>query len=187
MALQGIEKKHEISRVRILRDTRPLSEQVLEMLATLPAIVIMYVSLVFCLIFVPPLFEIAFLVGIAYFFVPLSRRADIPLRKRKSLHEMDPNDQNPGTRKAQMARGIGFIGNRSSDNAEIWADADLLKTHLFILGSTGAGKTEMLISLAYNALIWGSGFSYTDGKGDVSLFASGSEVEIAVTAKRRSA
>jgi intracellular multiplication protein IcmO len=171
MALQGIEKKHEINRVRILRDTRPMFEQVMEILATLPAVVITYMCLAFCLVFIPPTFELVLLVGVVYFFIPLSRKPDIPLRKRKSLHEIDHNDIHPGTRKAQESRGIGFLGNRISDNAEIWADADLLKTHMFILGSTGAGKTEMLISLAYNALLWGSGFSYTDGKGDVSLFA----------------
>lgn len=31
-------------------------------------------------------------------------------------------------------------------------------------------NTEMLVSLAYNALVQGSGFIYTDGKGDNSLF-----------------
>jgi len=171
MALQGIEKKHEIERVRILRDTRPMSAQVLEMLATLPAVVIMYVCLAFCLVFIPPLFETALVVGVAYFFVPLSRKPDIPLRKRRSLHEIDPNDRHPGTRKAQMARGILNLGNRVSDNAEVWADADLLKTHVFEAGSTGAGKTEGLISMCYNALVWASGYFYGDGKGDVSCFA----------------
>lgn len=171
MALQGIEKHHEIKRTRILRDTRPLSEQILEMMASLPAVVITYVCLVFCLFFFVPSFEIVLILGVGYFFIPLSRRPDIPFRKRKSLHEIDHNDRHPGTRKPQMSRGIAFIGNRKSDNAEIWAANEDLRTHVFVIGSTGAGKTEGLISLAYNALTWGSGFSYTDGKGDVSLYA----------------
>ncbi|MGL6030197.1 MAG: TraM recognition domain-containing protein, partial [Legionella sp.] len=37
--------------------------------------------------------------------------------------------------------------------------------------STGSGKTEALVSLAYNALVQGSGFIYVDGKGDNSLYA----------------
>ena len=40
-----------------------------------------------------------------------------------------------------------------------------------IFGSTGSGKTEALVSIAYNALLQGSGFIYVDGKGDNSLFA----------------
>jgi len=171
MALNGIEKHHEIRRTRILRDTRPLMEQTLEMFGTLQAIVIIYVCLVFCLIYFPPTFEIVLLLGIGYFFVPLARKHDIPLRKRKSLHEIDLNDRHPGTRKPQESRGIGFLGNRMHDNAEIWADADLLKTHIFEAGSTGAGKTEGLISLCDNALNWGSGYFYGDGKGDVTCFA----------------
>ena len=44
-----------------------------------------------------------------------------------------------------------------------------MRTHVLIFGSTGSGKTEALISLAYNALVQGSGFIYVDGKGDNSL------------------
>ncbi|MDH0342142.1 TraM recognition domain-containing protein [Chromobacterium haemolyticum] len=171
MALQGIEKHHEINRTRILRDTRPLGEQMFEIMASLPAVMITYVCLVYCLLFIVPSFELVFLIGIGYFFVPFSRKPDIPFRKRKSLHEIDHNDRHPGTGKSQISRGIAFLGNRKSDNAEIWAANEDLRTHAFVIGSTGAGKTEGLISLAYNALTWGSGFSYTDGKGDVSLYA----------------
>ncbi len=171
MALQGIEKHHEIRRTRILRDTRPLSEQVLEILAGLPAIVIVYVSLVFCLFFLVPSFELVLLIGLVYFFIPLNKKPDVPFRIRKSLHEIDYKDKDPGTGKPQMSRGIAFIANRKGDNAEIWAANEDLRTHAFIIGSTGAGKTEGLVSIAYNALVWGSGFSYTDGKGDVSLYA----------------
>ncbi len=46
-----------------------------------------------------------------------------------------------------------------------------MRTHVLIFGSTGSGKTEALVSLAFNALVHGSGFIYVDGKGDNSLFA----------------
>lgn len=170
MALLGIEKHHEIQRTRILRDTRPLLEQALEMLSSLPAVVIIYVCLVFILVVFPALFDIVLILAISYFFIPLNRKPDIPFRKRQSLHEIDYNDIHPATKKPQKSRGIAFVGNRKSDNAEVWlANADA-RQHFFFAGSTGAGKTEGLISLAFNALTWGSGFGYTDGKGDVSLF-----------------
>ena len=44
-----------------------------------------------------------------------------------------------------------------------------MRTHVLIFGSTGSGKTEALVSLAFNALVQGSGFLYVDGKGDNSL------------------
>lgn len=47
-----------------------------------------------------------------------------------------------------------------------------MRTHVLMFGSTGSGKTQALISLAYNALLHGSGFIYVDGKGDNTLYAS---------------
>ncbi|MCZ7871128.1 IcmO-like type IV secretion system protein [Pseudomonas aeruginosa] len=169
--VHGVEKHHEIKRTRIFRDTRPFFEQILEDFSSFHAILIVYVILVFPLFFLPALFELSLVLGLIYSFIPLSRKPDIPFRKRKSLNELDRNDKHPGTGKPQQSRGIAFIGNRKSDNAEIWAANEDLRTHAFIIGSTGAGKTEGLISIAYNALVWGSGFAYTDGKGDVSLYA----------------
>jgi len=171
MALHGIEKHHEIKRTRILRDTRPLHEQVLEILASLPAVAITYVCLVFLLVVFPAVFDIVLMFALAYFVIPLNRKPDIPFRKRQSLHETDHTDIDPKTKKPQEGRGIIFVGNRKSDNGEVWlANADG-RQHFFFSGSTGAGKTEGLISLAYNALIWGSGFGYSDGKGDISLWS----------------
>ncbi len=46
-----------------------------------------------------------------------------------------------------------------------------MRTHALIFGSTGSGKTEALIGIAYNALLQASGFIYVDGKGDNSLYA----------------
>ena len=44
-----------------------------------------------------------------------------------------------------------------------------MRTHVLIFGSTGSGKTEALVSIAFNALVQGSGFIYVDGKGDNSF------------------
>lgn len=67
--------------------------------------------------------------------------------------------------------GWFFLGNDMFTGAEIWASVSDVKTHICAFGTTGAGKTEMLVSFVCNALIWGSGFIYTDGKGDVDLWA----------------
>jgi hypothetical protein len=44
--------------------------------------------------------------------------------------------------------------------------------HFLVVGTAGAGKTEMAAGFCANALTWGSGFLYYDGRGDVSLFAN---------------
>ncbi|MDF2691495.1 MAG: phosphoesterase, partial [Gammaproteobacteria bacterium] len=54
---------------------------------------------------------------------------------------------------------------------QLWFTNNDMRTHALIFGSTGSGKTEALISIAYNALLQGSGFIYVDGKGDNALFA----------------
>ena len=46
-----------------------------------------------------------------------------------------------------------------------------MRTHVLIFGSTGSGKTELLLGLAYNALIQASGFIFVDGKGDNAIYA----------------
>lgn len=68
-------------------------------------------------------------------------------------------------------RGWFYVGNDIFTGAEIWASVSDVKTHICAFGTTGAGKTEMLVSFVCNSLIWGAGFIYTDGKGDVDLWA----------------
>ena len=45
-----------------------------------------------------------------------------------------------------------------------------MRTHILIFGTTGAGKTVSMVSIAYNALVQGSGLIYVDGKGAVDLY-----------------
>src|SRR4029078_10956905 len=62
-------------------------------------------------------------------------------------------------------------GNELSTSEELWFTNEDMRTHALIFGSTGSGKTEALISIAFNALAQSSGFIYVDGKGDTSLYA----------------
>lgn len=169
MALQGVSRQQEIQRTRLVRDTRRLSEQVLAFLSSLEAVICIGLAMCAAVVFVPATFDVMPLLALAYAPIALRGQPPIPMRKRMGLHELDHGDLHPGTGKPQMARGIGFIGNRKEDGMEVWAANEDLRTHIFVLGSTGAGKTEGLTSLAFNALTWVSGFCYVDGKADVSL------------------
>ena len=86
-------------------------------------------------------------------------------------HEKDWNDMLPNG-KPRDARGIYFFGNDIKTSDELWFTNDDMRTHVLIFGSTGSGKTQALMSIAYNALVQASGFIYVDGKGDNSLYAS---------------
>ncbi|NTF23566.1 type IV secretion system DNA-binding domain-containing protein [Agrobacterium rubi] len=63
---------------------------------------------------------------------------------------------------------ILFLG-RDVSGQEMWSTTDMVKTHMFVSGSTGSGKTELLTSLMVNAMAWGSGAVFIDGKGDISF------------------
>jgi hypothetical protein len=75
-----------------------------------------------------------------------------------------------GTRFEKNAKSIMYLG-RSVDGEEIWMDTDQVKTHTFLSGSTGSGKTENLIGMITNSMLWGSGALFIDGKGDINFFA----------------
>ena len=168
--LGGLDKKHELSRDVIYRDVTPLGKRVITALRSQSAIYVIYSVLIIISFVFPGVFDLCLLFGVCYYPIPRAAKFDVPFRIRSTLNEMDEKDKDP-TGKIQKARGIFFFGNRKSDNGEIWAANEDLRTHIFVIGTTGAGKTEGLVSFSYNTLLWGSGFTYVDGKGDVSLWA----------------
>ncbi|NKB46546.1 MAG: TraM recognition domain-containing protein, partial [Legionellales bacterium] len=95
----------------------------------------------------------------------------LPFRMPQRAKQLDNNDLMPSSNKPRKARGICLFGNEISTGEELWFSNDDMRTHALIFGSTGSGKTEALISFAYNSLLHGSGFIYVDGKGDNSLYA----------------
>jgi intracellular multiplication protein IcmO len=77
---------------------------------------------------------------------------------------MDYSNPYPGRSKFKKAGGIFYVGNEIGTNKELWLTAEDVLTHMMILGTTGAGKSETMVALAYNALAMGSGMFYIDPK-----------------------
>ncbi|WP_233177042.1 type IV secretory system conjugative DNA transfer family protein [Ralstonia sp. ASV6] len=90
---------------------------------------------------------------------------DFPYRVPFSAKRFDGSYSVP-----KLGSGITFLGKEISTKLEIWSGDSDLRTHMLVLGTTGSGKTELLLGLVFNALVQNSGFIYTDGKGDVSLW-----------------
>lgn len=169
--IRGIEAKHEHAAQKVARDTRPLGDRAAEFL-TNPATTIVLSGTAVATVVIFPV--IADFVGIIYtllFWFVYTRKNTLPFRLPRSSKFPDYNDLIPGTRKPKKAGGIAFFGNDRINGEELWFTNDDLRTHILIFGSTGSGKTEALVSFAFNALMHGSGFIYVDGKGDNSLFA----------------
>ena len=94
----------------------------------------------------------------------------LPLKLPATYPGLDPHEREPGTGRSLTARGLLFLGNDRDTGEELYeSDADA-RTHKLVLGGTGSGKTEAMLGFCANALLWGSGFTYVDGKGDAALW-----------------
>ncbi|WP_088698682.1 hypothetical protein [Halomonas campaniensis] len=114
----------------------------------------------------------------------------LPLRIPKDLKIRDPSDyqeimkeeslwfglvkRSKIVKKVAFGSGILYLGflrsaDRSKRGQELWLTNSDARTHLFLAGTTGSGKTETNLGIYANSLCWGSGTVYADGKGDSSL------------------
>lgn len=171
MAIRGLEEQHELSPQLLLRDTRTLGMKFVDFFKDPINSAALLAGFAFACFMMPAIADIIFLIAFSAFLYAVTRKSQLPFRMPLRSHAKDFNDPLPGTNKPRVARGISFFGNRRSDNDELWFNNDDMRTHVLIFGSTGSGKTEALVSLAFNALIQSSGFLYVDGKGDNTLFA----------------
>lgn len=168
---RGLSSRQEQASAKLIRDTRPLGQKVAEFFQNRRRTAIVLCIIIGAMLVVPVTSHLLFLIGVWVFIYSMTRKIMLPFRLPQRCGEKDYNDKLPGSKKPRKARGIYLLGNENKTGNELWFGNDDMRTHMLIFGSTGSGKTEALVSLAYNALIQSSGFIYVDGKGDNSLFA----------------
>lgn len=169
--MRGIDSRHEIDPSMLLRDTRTVGQRLSDFFADSTNIAIVLLSLACINFYVPELASVVLILGVLFFLYSYTRKQTLPFRLPQITRVKDYNDLKPGIHTPNTARGITYFGNDRKTNEELWFANEDMRTHALIFGSTGSGKTEALVSLAYNALIQASGFIYVDGKGDNSLYA----------------
>lgn len=169
--MRGIDSRNEIDPTQLIRDTRNLGQRLADFFGDATNIAITLITMAGISYYYSPVSLLMLLMGFFFFFYAYTRKKTLPFRLPKTSKAKDYNDLKPGIKTPNTARGIAFFGNDLKTNEELWFANDDMRTHALIFGSTGAGKTEALVSLAYNSLIQGSGFIYVDGKGDNSLYA----------------
>lgn len=176
---RGIEHREEVDPVSVRQDVRTLSRRAGDYFKTTEGVLMAMIGLpiiVLLLSFVPLTAEIALLVLWHFWrkyvrderFLPVAQRRrsyDFPARVPASSRQIDGSQV---TRR--LGNGITYLGKEMTTNLEIWLGDTDLRTHMMFLGTTGSGKTELLLGLVYNALVQNSGVLYCDGKGDVQLF-----------------
>ncbi|MBC8950091.1 F-type conjugative transfer protein TrbC [Xenorhabdus sp. TS4] len=75
------------------------------------------------------------------------------------------------TRQYMPAAGIMCLGYARGKSLarELWLTLDDSLRHMLLLATTGSGKTEALLSVFLNAICWGRGICYSDGKAQNTL------------------
>jgi len=171
MTTRGIDSQRELDPQKLLRDTRSFGERAADFFKKPINSALVIFVLAASMFFMPVLSFELLLGGVFIYIYSNSQKQKLPFRLPQVSKMQDYNDLKPGIKTPYNARGIAFFGNDLKTNEELWFANEDMRTHVLIFGSTGSGKTETLISLAYNALVQSSGFIYVDGKGDNSLFS----------------
>ncbi len=174
-------QKHRVPHRALLRDVRPVSQRVTDSMEKPGSIAMVGFGYGMALIFAWYAFGaqldwITFVV-LYYFRWAYKRPFKLALKFPKYANLPDPNNPTPGKPGAGKSEGILYLGNivdkeETTYENELWLTNSDARTHILYLGTTGSGKTEGLKALVTNALSWGSGYVYVDGKADTDLWAS---------------
>ena len=168
---RGVDNKQEVEVGAIVKDTRSWKKKFSETMES-PDTVMMILAIVISSMFVMPwVTDFVALGGMGMLLYAAKRKVTAPYRIPLSAKLPDWKDLHPVKKTPNLGGGICYFGIDRATKRELWFSNSDMRTHCLIFGSTGAGKTEALLSIAFNALVWGSGLIYVDGKGDASLFA----------------
>ncbi len=183
--IRGVQKQQELGSRNKWRDIRGPIEKIREQFERGDAIIYVAGLGLALMWFFPSFIEIVAVSTFLILYWAAHNQFSLPFRMPASSGLVDPStfDGKTGrpqidkkTKKPVTAKGIAFLGNDIETDKELWFTNDDMRTHILVFGSTGAGKTETLISMAFNCLVHGSGFIYVDGKGDNSLWAKISSI-----------
>ena len=94
----------------------------------------------------------------------------LPFRQPFFLKTPDPQDRKPDG-SLWPSRGALYIGNEIGTDKEIWISTADALNHIMIFGATGAGKSELMLSMSFIYIAAGSGLFYIDPKASIKLNA----------------
>ncbi|MFA7525021.1 MAG: hypothetical protein WCY91_06540 [Acidithiobacillus sp.] len=115
--------------------------------------------------------DLIFPVGALFFLLARFHvhRAGWPLRAPFFAHCLDPKDLGPYGHPKEAA-GIYYIGQARDGSGGVWLTAPDLRAHLYPVGVSGAGKTQLFHGMLFNALMQGSAATNIDGKGELTTW-----------------
>lgn len=173
MALDS--RKYEHSFNHVLRDIRPLRVRLADSISKPSTSFVYFLAGAAFMLMADGMglhgqMDFIFFLYLLYFWWLASLDRTIAYKMPFGAKWRDKNNMGPG--RSGKAEGILYLGNVKNTKEEVWFTNSDARTHFLYLGTTGAGKTEGLKSMVTNALSWGSGFVYVDGKADTDLWSS---------------
>lgn len=165
---RGVEENQIIKRQKTYRDPRMLSEKIFDFVTGIyfGSGLISFLALLGVIM---PSIMMPVLLTISIFYLIMRNKQNkttlvgrLPIIAKTA----DPSDPIPDTNDTKFfkAGGIFLFGKDRKTNEEFWLASKDVLTHILLYGTTGAGKTETLVSLSFNSLALGSGLFYTDAK-----------------------
>lgn len=173
MAYKGVERRDEVRTGRRKRDVRTFSQKwrdffrdyqssVLFLFLALAMWVI--IGLMVSLPFGTEMLLLFFFAFVKKYYNFDKMAFNFPYRVPKLAQALDASYPH-----VKMGEGITYWGNEKPSKEQIYSSDSDMRAHNLILGTTGSGKTELLLGLCANALTQNTGFIYVDGKGDPKL------------------
>lgn len=177
--------RHEMNATDLVRDTRSIFDRFGYWLFQPPHFLQALGVLAVCEVVMAPLWPVWLLVLAGLFAGLLDQRFQLPLRMPKDQGGIDHSDvmeyqvlekqwlglyrKTVTKRIPQPTAGILYLAYQRNDDPwkrgqELWATSSDIRTHMTLAGTTGSGKTQALLGLVFNALCWGSGTVFADGK-----------------------
>ena len=171
---EGVTRDKEVHLDEKIKDVRSFGKKFQDNLTKRPTLLNITLFLIFLTIIILPfsmdvLLFITSIIGLMLLSYGKSRKLlfEMPM----SSGTFDKKDRKYYDEEGNEVEGIYFFGNDIEfNNEEIWFSDDNVRRHMLLFGTTGAGKTEALLSLCYNALLTCSGFIFSDGKGTFELY-----------------
>lgn len=158
----------EVDTSSLIIDPRTIGEQFFDALQW-PWITA--VSAVVCLAWVflmPGAFWLALMVHFLIWYIVIEKPDVLPINLPYGSRDLDEHNPRPGGRGWGKAEGgfyFGRIISRGREKGmEVWANFKSIMQHILIFGTTGAGKTESIVSYLVGFLSVGSGFIFNDAK-----------------------
>lgn len=172
----SIERNQEINSGVIYRDTRTRLKKTTDWLRrpdNFRNTMLFYAG--FCVL-LPMLIIPSLLIVAGMYLWFKNKRLPLPIRYPLHSGAPDPSTSTDKSPKPRPGSGIEFLGNErrgiSVDGGdELWVSDSDIRVHRLVMATTGGGKTNTLLSWMLNPLTWGSGFMYSDGKAQNTLWA----------------